>query len=241
MSMKKSVVAIAISTVAVSGVSIGMAHASNSAKITKADTFNCDWHSSYPNQSMAGGMMQGRAEADLATVLADLVAKKTITAEQSKAITDALTAARTAAQAAGKAAGDAARNAHDTVIANAIGIDVATLQARLAKGESLATIAGAKKDALIAALVAEENKEIDAAVTAGKLTAAQATTLKANVNAHVTAMVNATPGAGPMGRMGGMGGRGHGHGPRGDMDMDHGMMPGGNTGTPVAPSSLQGA
>lgn len=238
MSMKKSVVAIAISTVAVSGVSIGMAHASNSAKITKAARSTVTRTVVTPTNPMAGGMMQGRAEADLATVLADLVSKKTITAEQSKAITDALTAARTAAQAAGKAAGDAARTAHDTVIANAIGIDVATLQARLAKGESLATIAGAKKDALITALVAEENKEIDAAVTAGKLTAAQATALKANVTAHVTAMVNATPGAGPMG---GMGGRGHGHGPRGGMDMDHGMAPGGNTGTPVAPSSLQGA
>ena len=234
MSMKKSVVAIAISTVAVSGVSIGMAHASNSAKITKAARSTVTRTVVTPTNPMAGGMMQGRAEADLATVLADLVSKKTITAEQSKAITDALTAARTAAQAAG----DAARTAHDTVIANAIGIDVATLQARLAKGESLATIAGAKKDALITALVAEENKEIDAAVTAGKLTAAQATALKANVTAHVTAMVNATPGAGPMG---GMGGRAHGHGPRGGMDMDHGMAPGGNTGTPVAPSSLQGA
>jgi len=90
------------------------------------------------------------------------------------------------------------------------------LFARLAAGDSLATIAGAKKDALIAALVADETKQIDAAVAAGKLTAAQATTIKADLTAHVTAEVNAT---GPMGGFGGpMGGHGHGHGGHGDHD-----------------------
>ena len=88
----------------------------------------------------------------------------------------------------------------DAVITATLGIDATTLHNRLAAGESLATIAGAKKDALIAALVADETKQIDAAVTAGKLTAAQATTLKANLTAHVTAEVNE---AGHMGRMGG--------------------------------------
>jgi len=78
----------------------------------------------------------------------------------------------------------------DAVITATLGIDSTTLHTRLAAGESLATIAGAKKDALIAALVADETKQIDAAVTAGKLTAAQATTLKANLTAHITAEVN---------------------------------------------------
>jgi len=231
--MKKSVIAIAISTVAVSGVSVGMAHASSAAKVVKASRSIVSRTVVSPTNPMGGQMMEGRAEADLTKVLADLVSKGTISAAQSKSITDALTAARTAAQGAGKAAGDAARTAHDTVIANAIGIDVATLQSRLAKGESLATIAGAKKDALVAALVAEENKEIDAAVTAGKLTAAQATTLKANATAQVTAMVNGTRAAGPMG--------GRGHGPRGGYGMGGGMAPGGKTGAPAAPSSLMGA
>jgi len=231
--MKKSVIAIAISTVAVSGVSVGMAHASSAAKVVKASRSIVSRTVVSPTNPMGGQMMEGRAEADLTKVLADLVSKGTISAAQSKSITDALTAARTAAQGAGKAAGDAARTAHDTVIANAIGIDVATLQSRLAKGESLATIAGAKKDALVAALVAEENKEIDAAVTAGKLTAAQATTLKANATAHVTAMVDGTRPAGPMG--------GRGHGPRGGYGMGGGMAPGGKTGAPAAPSSLMGA
>jgi len=235
--MKRSVIAIAISTVAVSGVSVGMAHASSAAKVSKVSRSIVTRTVVEPTNPMGGQMMEGRAEADLTKVLADLVSKGTISAAQSKSITDALTAARTAAQGAGKAAGDAARTAHDTVIANAIGIDVATLQSRLAKGESLATIAGAKKDALVAALVAEENKEIDAAVTAGKLTAAQATTLKANATAHVTAMVDGTRPAGPMG--GEMGDRGHG--PRGGHGMGRGMAPGGNTGAPAAPSSLMGA
>ena len=69
--------------------------------------------------------------------------------------------------------------------------------------ESLATIAGAKKDALINAIVAFETKEIDAKVTAGKITAAQATTLKANLTARVTDMVNSVKGPG-MGKRGGM-------------------------------------
>ena len=78
----------------------------------------------------------------------------------------------------------------EAVITATLGIDAATLRSRLVAGESLATIAGAKKDALIAALVAEETKQIDAAVTAGKLTADQAKTLKDNLNAHVTEEVN---------------------------------------------------
>ena len=63
---------------------------------------------------------------------------------------------------------------------------------------------------MIAAMVAFETKEIDAAVTAGKLTAAQATTMKANLKDRVTAHVEATPGqgkgprdfGGPMGSKG---------------------------------------
>ena len=78
----------------------------------------------------------------------------------------------------------------EAVVTATLGIDAATLRSRLEAGESLAVIAGAKKDALIAALVAEETKQIDAAVTAGKLTAAQASTLKSNLTAHVTEEVN---------------------------------------------------
>jgi len=97
----------------------------------------------------------------------------------------------------------------------------------LQAGESLAQIAGAKKDALIAALVADKTKRIDAAVTAGTLTAAQATQMKANLVAHVTEKVNAVGGKGPFGKgpkgpkgpkgdRDGRGGHGHDHrGPKG--------------------------
>ena len=93
-----------------------------------------------------------------------------------------------------------------SVILSTLGIDAATLSAGLQAGKSLATIAGTKTQALIDALVAAETKAIDAAVTAGKMTAAQATTAKAGLVAHVTAEVNQVGGVGPMG------GRGHGRG-----------------------------
>jgi hypothetical protein len=81
-----------------------------------------------------------------------------------------------------------------TLISGIIGLDTATIQSRLKAGESLAQIAGVKKDALIAALVADHTKRIDAAVTAGTLTAAQATNMKSKVVERVTAKVNAVGG-----------------------------------------------
>jgi urease accessory protein UreF len=99
------------------------------------------------------------------------------------------------------------------LISATIGVDSATVKSRLKAGESLAQIAGAKKDALIAVMVAEKTKHIDAAVTAGKLTAAQATEKKAKLVAHVTEEVNEVGG---KGHKGGRGGHGHDHrGPKG--------------------------
>jgi hypothetical protein len=99
------------------------------------------------------------------------------------------------------------KEARLTLISSTIGVDAATIKTRLAAGETLAAIAGAKKDALITALVADETKRIDAAVTAGKLTAAQATTLKSTLTAHVTTEVNSVRPMGPKG--GDKGDRGH--------------------------------
>ncbi len=146
----------------------------------------------------------------LTTILSGLVSKGTLTQAQVDAISKALTDARGAA----KAAYDAARAEHIKVITDALGIDEATLKAKVQAGESLATIAGAKKEALISALVAFETKKIDAAVTAGKLTAAKATELKAGLTARVTAHVEATKGmgVGPKGK--GPIGKGHGRGGR---------------------------
>jgi hypothetical protein len=114
------------------------------------------------------------------------------------------------------------------LISTTIGVDSATIKSRLQAGESLALIAGAKKDALIAVLVADHTKRIDAAVTAGTITAARAAEMKVNVVAHVTAKVNAVGGKYGFGK----GGRGHG---------GHGHKGGATAPTPAAPASSTGA
>lgn len=149
------------------------------------------------------------------SVLNGLVTKGTLTQAQVDAITKAMAEARDA----DRAAHDAMHAERTKVITDTLGIDEATLKSRLQAGESLATIAGAKKDALINALVAYETKKIDEAVAAGKLTAAQATEIKADLKNRVTAHVEATRGLGKdLGKGLGKGPKdfkghkGHGHG-----------------------------
>jgi hypothetical protein len=157
-------------------------------------------------------------------VLSVLVAQGTITQAQSDAILKEAASERTARSATQTAE----RTAHEALIATTIGSDWPTILKRLEGGESLATIAGSRTGAVITALVNEMSARIDSGVTAGQITSAQATTMKANLQARVTAEVNGTE------RMGGMhngprgfGGsmRGH-HGPGGFM---------GGTGTSTAP------
>ena len=155
-------------------------------------------------------------------MLSALVAKGTITQAQADAITAAATAAETAKRAAKDAihaVKDAERAAFEALISKTIGVDSATIRTRLAAGESLGAIAGAKRADLIAVIIADKTKHIDAGVTAGKLTAAQATTLKAGLTAHVTAEVDSVGGKrGPgMGHKEGKGGRGHGGPGKGGM------------------------
>ena len=143
-----------------------------------------------------------------ATVLADLVKAGTITQAQADAISkkfDELKAKMQANKAANKAERDAHHAELQALISSTLGIDSATIKSRLEAGETLATIAGAKKDALISALVAHATKEIDARVTAGKLTAAQATTLKANLTNQITKMVDSVKGPKGLGHKGGKG------------------------------------
>jgi hypothetical protein len=166
--------------------------------------------------SAHGGMGgKGGKGAGLTTLLSDLVAKGTITQSQADAIVKAQSDAKALAEAnrPTEAEREAHRVAELAVVTSTLGITEATLKSRVKAGESLATIAGTKKDALIAALVAFETKEIDARVTAGKLTAAQATAAKANLTAMVTEKVN---NARPMGE--GRGGHGKGKAPKGAAD-----------------------
>lgn len=219
MSSKKKVVVIAITTVALSLGSVGIATAGNS-KLSAKSKIAVSKSLGKTTSVNFGSHGMGAHGENLAALLSGLVAKGTLTQAQVDAINAAITAARTSA----KTNSDAVRTAHKTLIATTLGISVATLESRLAAGESLATIAGAKKDALIAVLVAEATKQIDAAVTAGKITAVQATQFKANLTTMITAKVNRVGGMG--GHKGGMGG--HMGGFRG------GPMGGGNA--PVLPN-----
>jgi polyhydroxyalkanoate synthesis regulator phasin len=234
MSSTKKVVAIAITTVALTAGSFGVATAaSKTTKVTRTSV------STIASQAASGKLGRGQ---ELATLLSGLVSKGTITQAQADAIIAAVTsaeAARDALRPQMSPMGDKGGPLVDklNIVASTLGVDTTTVLNRLKAGDSLATIAGAKKDALIAALVADETKQIDAAVTAGKLTAAQATELKKNLVAHVTAEVNATlpvggPANGPFGGgdRGGKGGRGHG-GPMG------GGMMGGAAPTIPTPST----
>jgi len=230
MSSKKKVFAVVITTAALTVGSFGVAGAA-----TKATRVSKTTVTSIANQAASGKLGHGE---ELSALLSALVTKGTITQAQA----DAIIAAHTAAEAArdalrppkGPKGDKASMDARLAVIATTLGIDTTTVLTRLQAGETLATIAGAKKDALIAALVADETKRIDAAVTAGTLTAAQATTLKANLVAHVTEEVNSTRPIGPkMGDRGGKGDKsGRGHDGRGG----HGGPRGGASGSPTIPA-----
>jgi polyhydroxyalkanoate synthesis regulator phasin len=217
MSSKKRVIAVAITTVALTVGSVGIGQAASKAKVVSTKITRTSSNGVANPMAKSGGHA-----ADLAATLSALVAKGTITQAQADAITAAATAAETAKRAAKDAvhaAKDAARVALEALISKTIGVDSATIRTRLAAGESLGVIAGAKKAELIALLVADKTKRIDADVTAGKLTAEQATTLKAGLTAHVTAEVDSVGGKrGPgMGHKEGKGGRGHGGPGKGGM------------------------
>ena len=217
MSSKKKVVAVAITTIALTVGSVGIGQAASKAKVVSTKITRTSSNGIANHMAKSGGHA-----ADLAATLSALVAKGTITQAQADAITAAATAAQTAkrtAQDAMHAAKNAAHVALEALISKTIGVDSATIRTRLAAGESLGVIAGAKKADLIAVLVADKTKRIDADVTAGKLTTEQATTLKAGLTAHVTAEVDSVGGKrGPgMGHKEGKGGRGHGGPGKGGM------------------------
>ena len=230
---KKKVIAVVVTTLALTAGSIGVAGAASKASqkvsVTKSSA------------SVAGQVGVGPEQA-LATILKDLVTKGTLTQAQADAITASVTAAKAAHDADHPMGGKggplgADRAAIETLVSTTIGVDTATIKSRLQAGESLAQIAGAKKDALIAALVADETKRIDAAVTAGALTTAQATELKANLVAHVTEEVNAVGGKGPFGKgPGGKGPKGGKGGPGGRGGHDHGGPMGGGMGGATTPT-----
>jgi len=214
MSANKKIAAVVLTTVALSVGTVGVASASptksNGKSVSVRQATTRATVSTIANP-MAGGVMSKKGDqgAGLATVLSTLVKAGTITQAQA----DAITAAATAARSAHEANKGANRQAHQTLIATTIGKSAAEIQDGLAAGKSLGVIAGDKRAALITALVADATKRMDAAVAAGKMTATQATSLKADLTAHVTAKVDAVrPAMGPgMGKGGQKGGHGPNH------------------------------
>ena len=158
-----------------------------------------------------------RTSSGISTVLSTLVTKGTITQAQADAIIAAIKATpkvKTVApvkppagtkpsiggmgQGMGQGMGregmggfgahDAARQA---VITSTLGLTAADLQAARVAGKSLAVLAGtAKTESLITALINYDSMQIDSAVTANRITAANAVTLKANLRTRITAEVN---------------------------------------------------
>ncbi|HWF57986.1 MAG TPA: hypothetical protein VG520_06515 [Candidatus Dormibacteraeota bacterium] len=96
--------------------------------------------------------------------------------------------------------------------AGALGVTSAQLQTEMSAGKTVAAIAkehNVDPAKVIATLVSDENSEIDAAVTGGRLTQAQATQLKSQTTQRVTDFVNGTaPARGPGGPGGPPGHRG---------------------------------
>ncbi len=88
----------------------------------------------------------------------------------------------------------------------AIGITTTQLQTEMSAGKTVAAIAkehNVDPAKVISTLVTDENAEIDAAVSAGTLTSAQGTQMKAQTTQRVTDMVNGTrPAHGPGGPRG---------------------------------------
>ena len=241
MSSKRKIVAVAITTVALTAGSLGVATAASKTStksrvtITKTTTKTI---SSKGNIGMNAGMDDHKAM--LESVLTALVANGTLTADKKAAILSALDAAVAAEQANRPPKGAALaidKAARDALISSTLGIDSVTVRARLVAGESLATIAGDKKAALISALVTFESNAIDAAVTASKITPEQATAMKANLTGRVTSMVNSVRQLDSQGGKKGKGkgkGKGRGHGQNHD-----GPMGGVPMGIP-APAGSQG-
>jgi polyhydroxyalkanoate synthesis regulator phasin len=198
---KRTIATVVLTTVALTAGGFGAANAASKTTrtvVTKSVT--------KVSQQGVNARGLGGPAAALDSILTGLVSKGTITQVQADAIKAAVTSAAATAKANRPAKVDGPdRAAMDALISTTLGIDSATIKSRLKAGETLAAIAGSKKDALISALVAEHTKKIDAKVAEGKITSEQATTLKANLVAHVTQDISEVKGKGKHGHGGPLG------------------------------------
>ena len=101
-------------------------------------------------------------------------------------------------------------------VATYLELTPAALRAQLESGKSLSAVAtaqGKTVEGLKAAITAATTKQLDAAVTAGRLTKDQETKILAEAASHLDDLINAVPGARGFGHRAGFG-----FGPIGDMD-----------------------
>ena len=198
---KRTIATVVLTTVALTAGGFGAANAAS--KTTRTVVTKSVTKVSQQGVNVRG---LGGPAAALDSILTGLVSKGTITQVQADAIKAAVTSAAATAKANRPSKVDGPdRAAMDALISTTLGIDSATIKSRLKAGETLAAIAGSKKDALISALVAEHTKKIDAKVAEGKITSEQATTLKANLVARVTQEISEVKGKGKHGHGGPLG------------------------------------
>lgn len=172
--------------------------------------------------------------------LAKLVKDGTITQTQADAVKKAIQDARPAGGSGGRGHGPRAglggfglaegKSVVDAA-ANALGITSDDLMQQVLNGTTVAKIAESKNiplNTVVDAVVKEITTKIDAAVTAGTMTQAQADKIKTNLTQTVTDFANGKMpfGKGGMpGMPGGKGGHGHGGGTDNDADDQPGATP----------------
>lgn len=139
--------------------------------------------------------------AKLEAVLGRLVEEGRITAAQRDAILERVRQSASRDKRGGEQAekkrpahsAKALRGAFLATAASHLGMTVDEVRESLRGGKSLAALAvekGKTRDSLIAALTAAAGQRIDAAASAGKITADQATTMKAKIGEHVAKAVD---------------------------------------------------
>lgn len=144
-----------------------------------------------------GHPMRKHASKVLDDSLAALVKDGTLTQAQADAVKAKVTATAETLREERQDNRRERRQEMETTAAAALGVSSADLRAELKAGKTIAQVAqekGVPVQTVIDAMVAAANKDIDQAVTDGKLDAAQAATRKQQVAERITHVVNDGPG-----------------------------------------------
>jgi hypothetical protein len=242
--MKNKIVAAGLTAALVAGTGVGLllehgnsVGASSAAVSTDNSTGNTTGNTVTSTGKSITGTGSAERAARLQATLKPLVDAGTITQAQADAVVAAIDAAGPTGDGdhggmpgmPGGRMGRMGRGGLDlTVVATTLGVSADDVRTAIEGGQTIAQFAVSKgKTAadVVAALVADATTQLDADVTAGRLTQAQADTELTQATTRITDVVNNTQTALPAGR-GGMGP--HGDGDGGPMD---GPLGGGTTQT----------